>query len=144
MRNESGGKLHAPTALPSAKEPQIPTGQEAGWAPHSVWMRWRRAKSLPCPWGEMNPGRPARNLVILSDLLRLFKGLRGKLIIYVRMVDPSVQIRSGDLLNKNELLTTTSRRSTTANGVLLSPNKQPQITRTLNLPIPVRPFLSYA
>jgi hypothetical protein len=44
---EVSGQLHAPAALPSAKEPLIPIGWEAGWAPKPVWMRWWKKFSAP-------------------------------------------------------------------------------------------------
>jgi len=31
-------------ASPPRKEPPVSIGQEAGWAPEPVWMRWRRYK----------------------------------------------------------------------------------------------------
>jgi hypothetical protein len=31
------GQLHAQAALSAGKEPPVPTGQEAGWAPGPVW-----------------------------------------------------------------------------------------------------------
>jgi hypothetical protein len=34
------GQLHAPAALPPGKETLVLIGQEAGWAPESVWMTW--------------------------------------------------------------------------------------------------------
>jgi hypothetical protein len=38
-------KLHAPAALPSKKEPRVPIGEEARWAPQPVWTLWGREKS---------------------------------------------------------------------------------------------------
>jgi hypothetical protein len=35
-------QFHAPAALPPGKEPPVPIGYEAGWAPEPVWMLWRR------------------------------------------------------------------------------------------------------
>jgi hypothetical protein len=46
---EVSGQLHAPAALPPGKEPLVPIGQEAGWAPEPVWMRWWREISQPLP-----------------------------------------------------------------------------------------------
>jgi hypothetical protein len=37
-------QLHTPVALPSGKEPSVPVGYEAGWAPGRVWTRRRREK----------------------------------------------------------------------------------------------------
>jgi hypothetical protein len=34
------GQLHAPAALPPGKEPLVPIGEEAEWAPEPVWTRW--------------------------------------------------------------------------------------------------------
>jgi hypothetical protein len=34
---EVSGQFHAPATLPPEKEPLVPTEQEAGWAPESVW-----------------------------------------------------------------------------------------------------------
>jgi hypothetical protein len=34
------GRLHALAALTPGKEPPVPIGQEAGWAPESVWTWW--------------------------------------------------------------------------------------------------------
>jgi hypothetical protein len=36
---EVSGQLHAPAALPPGKEPLVPIGQEAGWAPEPFWMQ---------------------------------------------------------------------------------------------------------
>jgi hypothetical protein len=32
-------------ALPPGKEPPVPSGQEAGWAPEPVWTQWLEEKS---------------------------------------------------------------------------------------------------
>jgi hypothetical protein len=42
---EVSSQLHTPTALPPGKEPPVPIGQEAGWAPGLVWTLWRGEKS---------------------------------------------------------------------------------------------------
>jgi hypothetical protein len=34
------GQLHAPGVLPPGKEPLVPTGYEAGWAPQPFWTQW--------------------------------------------------------------------------------------------------------
>jgi hypothetical protein len=36
---DGNSQLHAPAALPQAKEIPVPTVQEAGWAPELVWTR---------------------------------------------------------------------------------------------------------
>jgi hypothetical protein len=37
---EMSGQLHAPAALPPEKETVVSIGQEARWAPESVWTRY--------------------------------------------------------------------------------------------------------
>jgi len=37
---EMSGQLHTPAALPQGKEPLVPIGWEAGWAPGPFWMQW--------------------------------------------------------------------------------------------------------
>jgi hypothetical protein len=44
---ETIGKLHAPAALPSPKEPMVPIGCEVSWAIEPVWMMWRRGLLAP-------------------------------------------------------------------------------------------------
>jgi hypothetical protein len=44
---EVRGQLHAPAALLPEKDPPVPIGLEARWAPEAVWMTWRRWKSRP-------------------------------------------------------------------------------------------------
>jgi hypothetical protein len=43
---EVSAQLHAPADLPLGKEPQVPIGYEAGWAPEPVQMQWGTEKSL--------------------------------------------------------------------------------------------------
>jgi hypothetical protein len=43
---EMSGQLHAAVALPLRKEPPVPIGKEAGWAPEPVWTLWSREKPL--------------------------------------------------------------------------------------------------
>jgi len=38
----------------SQREPPVPIGNEAGWAPESVWTRWRR-EEIPAPGGNGTP-----------------------------------------------------------------------------------------
>jgi hypothetical protein len=45
------GQLHASAALPPVKESSVPTRQEAGWDPETIWTHSR----------ESNPGHPARS-----------------------------------------------------------------------------------
>jgi hypothetical protein len=48
---EVSGQLYASTVLSPAKEPPPPIGQEAGWAPVTVWLLWR----IFLPLREWNP-----------------------------------------------------------------------------------------
>jgi hypothetical protein len=59
---EVSGQLHDPAALPPEKEPLVPIGKEAGWAPEPFWTRWWREK-FPAPAGNqtLGPARPARS-----------------------------------------------------------------------------------
>jgi len=36
---DAGGQFHGPADLPHGKEPPVPTGQEAGWAPMNPNVR---------------------------------------------------------------------------------------------------------
>jgi hypothetical protein len=65
-----GGLLHIPAALLEEKQPPVPTGQEAVWAPESVSMLHREKNLLPPP--EMQQrllGRAARSLVAVPTVL---------------------------------------------------------------------------
>jgi hypothetical protein len=44
---EVSGQLHAPDALPPGKEPPVPIGQEAGWAPEKSGRRVEEKNSQP-------------------------------------------------------------------------------------------------
>jgi hypothetical protein len=51
------GQRHAPAALlPPGKGPQVPIGQEAGWAPEPVWTQRLQVKSSARAGGS-NPDR---------------------------------------------------------------------------------------
>jgi hypothetical protein len=41
---EVSGQLQAPGALPPEKEPPVPIGYDARWAPVQIWTRWRIEK----------------------------------------------------------------------------------------------------
>jgi hypothetical protein len=56
-------QLHSLVALPPGKQPLVPIGWEAWWAPEPVWMRWWREK-LPAPHGTRSPDHPARSPVL--------------------------------------------------------------------------------
>jgi hypothetical protein len=60
------GQRHAPAALlPPGKVPQVPIGQEAGWAPEPVWTQKLEVKSsAPCPHRGSNPDRPVVQPVV--------------------------------------------------------------------------------
>jgi hypothetical protein len=49
---EVSGQFHAHPTLAPLKEPPVPIGQEAGWAPELVWMTWRSENS--CPHWDLN------------------------------------------------------------------------------------------
>jgi hypothetical protein len=51
---EVSGQLHDQAALPSGKEPLVPTGEEAGWVPEPVCTRLKREK-FPAPVGNRIP-----------------------------------------------------------------------------------------
>jgi hypothetical protein len=59
---ELSDNFHAPAAVPQGKKKQNPL--------HSGHQNWsvrggEREKSLPCPYRETKPGRPARSLVTI-------------------------------------------------------------------------------
>jgi hypothetical protein len=41
------GQLHALATLPLGKEPLVPIGKEAGWAPEPIWTNLERREILP-------------------------------------------------------------------------------------------------
>jgi hypothetical protein len=45
---EVSGQFHDPAALPPRKEPLVPIGYEARWAPELFWTGWLREK-FPAP-----------------------------------------------------------------------------------------------
>jgi hypothetical protein len=59
-------QLHVPASLTLKKEPQLPTGYEAGWDPEPVWKRWQREVPAPA-WNWTPVVQPvARSLYWLS------------------------------------------------------------------------------
>jgi hypothetical protein len=60
---ELSGQLLAPAALSPEKEPLVPIGWEAGWAPEPVWTRWWREK-FPAPAGSRTPTHPSYSPVL--------------------------------------------------------------------------------
>jgi hypothetical protein len=70
------GQLYVPANISPGKEPPVPIGLEAEWAPVAVLTLWRRENSCPCQ--ESDPGRPARrytNSVISWDAHKLRNSL---------------------------------------------------------------------
>jgi hypothetical protein len=64
------GQLHVSAGLPPQKEPRVPIGYEAGWAPESVWTLWRETKiSFPCR--EFNPGSEYLTLISKPGVIHL-------------------------------------------------------------------------
>jgi hypothetical protein len=41
------GQLHISAALSPGKEPAVPIGEEARWAPEPVWPIWRSENFIP-------------------------------------------------------------------------------------------------
>jgi hypothetical protein len=70
---EVSGQLHAPAALPPGKQPPVPTGKEAEWAPEPFLTRWWREKfQAPAGNRTQNFDHPARSLVAIpTELSRL-------------------------------------------------------------------------
>jgi hypothetical protein len=64
---EVSGQLQALAALPPGKEPLVPTGYEAGWAPESVWTLWNKEISYPCR--ESHPDSLAAQAVAIPTEL---------------------------------------------------------------------------
>jgi hypothetical protein len=56
---EVSGQLHTSAALTPGNKHPVHIGQEAGWAPKSVWALWRREETLA----------PARNRTPAVDSL---------------------------------------------------------------------------
>jgi hypothetical protein len=52
---EVSGQLHAPAALSPGKEPPVPIGQEAGWAPRAGLDDVEKRKFLTLPGLELRP-----------------------------------------------------------------------------------------
>jgi hypothetical protein len=44
--------VHASVALPPAKDPPVPIGQEVGWTAEPIWTKWRREN--PWPYRDSN------------------------------------------------------------------------------------------
>jgi hypothetical protein len=54
---EVNGQRHDPLALPSRKEPPIPTEEETGWTPEASGRCGLETNILP--YRESKPGRPS-------------------------------------------------------------------------------------
>ena len=61
-------QLQTPSTLHTVKQPLIPTEQENGWAPESVWTFWRRQKSLAFA-GNQTTNRPTYSSVTITTTL---------------------------------------------------------------------------
>jgi hypothetical protein len=74
---EVNGQLHTLAALPPGKEPLIPIGYEAEWAPDPVWTLWHREKSLASAGNRTSvvlsyPGSILGSKKILLHIVKLF------------------------------------------------------------------------
>jgi len=65
---EVGCQLQTPSTLHTVKQPLIPTEQETGLAPDSVWTFWRRQKSLTFA-GNQTTDHPAHSWVTVTTTL---------------------------------------------------------------------------
>jgi hypothetical protein len=97
---EVSGQLHAQATLFPVKEPPVPIGQEAGWAPEPVWTRWRREK-FPHPRRESNPVTPivqplASRYTDFSILLpeSVHRKLRFTTFIFCSLIYPALPYTS--------------------------------------------------
>jgi hypothetical protein len=57
LKIQISDQLHAPVALPQAKEPKAPIREEAGWVSKPFWMRCQK-KSLSLTEVEPRPFSP--------------------------------------------------------------------------------------
>jgi hypothetical protein len=64
------GQLRSPAALPPGKEPPVPIGFEAGWAPEPVWTTWRKDKS--CSYRDSNSDPSVVQPVASRCIMRSF------------------------------------------------------------------------
>jgi hypothetical protein len=69
---EASGQFHAPTALPSTKQPPESIGYLAGWAPKLVWTLAEKTILIVLGIERWFIGRPALSLLIISTELFLF------------------------------------------------------------------------
>jgi hypothetical protein len=65
------GQLHAQATLSPEKQPPVPMGYEAGWAPEPVWTTWRREKSCPYRYSKSDPSAVQQPIAIPTELSRL-------------------------------------------------------------------------
>jgi hypothetical protein len=56
------------TPLPPGKEPPVPIGYDAGWAPEAVWTLWIR-ENLALPGIESRLSRPSLYR-LLADVIK--------------------------------------------------------------------------
>jgi hypothetical protein len=65
-----GGRLNIPADLLEEKQPPVPIGQEAVWAPESVSMLQREKNLSPLPGMQKRLiSRPARRLVAIRTMI---------------------------------------------------------------------------
>jgi hypothetical protein len=73
---EVSGQLHVAAVLPPGKGPPVPIGEEAGWAPESVWTLWRREKNLSMPGIEPEPVAIPTGLCDITEIIGKIKVLQ--------------------------------------------------------------------
>jgi hypothetical protein len=74
-------RLHAPTALSPEKQPPVPIGQKAKWAPEPVWTLWTKEKSSCLSYPSPNLALTIYKTIIISIFAyaTLAWGYAGKL-----------------------------------------------------------------
>jgi hypothetical protein len=71
-----GDQLQAPTALPKGKEPSMPMGKGARWAPKPSWTMWRREHSWPYRDSNSTPSVVQYVICKLAEIASEQKRLR--------------------------------------------------------------------
>jgi hypothetical protein len=64
------GQFHAPAALLPGKEPSVPIGYEAVWAPVPVGTTWRNGKVFALPELELRPRSQSISRLLFKKVYR--------------------------------------------------------------------------